>query len=331
MPVWLPIGLVAGLVSAVLYASAKTGTVIGVLVLFLLSPLPVAIAGLGWGWMSAGVAAVSGALLAAVIGGFRATVVHALAIGLPAAVLSYLVLLNRQQLPSGDASATLDRSPRVEWYPIGRVVALAALIGGALAALSMLATSTDVEGLKVALRSAIERALVAPVPAPKGAAPSITPEQVGALTELMTLVFAGVTATTWLVIASGNLWLAGRVARKSGQLLRPWPDLSTLALPRSATIGFAATVAGTFLPGYAGLISSGFAWAFGSAFTLVGLAIVHNVTRGNGARPLILTATYAALVLLNPFSGLILSLLGVAEPVSPLRRKPIPPPGSPFT
>ena len=61
MPFAILAGLGAGLVSALLFASATAGTLISVLVLFALSPMPVAIAGLGWGWGSAGVAAITGA------------------------------------------------------------------------------------------------------------------------------------------------------------------------------------------------------------------------------------------------------------------------------
>lgn len=332
---WIPIGIIAGLVSAVLYASAKTGTLVGLLVLFLLSPMPIAVAGLGWGWMSAALAAASGALIAGSISGtFRAGFVHALAIGLPAAVLSYLTLLNRQQFASGGDGATLDRSVETQWYPVGRVVLLAALMAGALAAVSMLATATDVEGLTIVLRSHIERVFVAPVPVPSGTLPSLSPDQIAALSQLMTVVFAAATATTWLIIAIGNLWLAAHVALKSGRLVRPWPDLSSLRLPGLATIAFAAATLATLLPGYPGLIASGFASALATAFLLVGLAVIHSVSRGNRFRPALLTAVYLAPLLLQQLGGLVLlaiTLIGIAEPFSPVRRKPLPAPGSPYT
>ena len=53
MPFSLLIGLGAGLVSALLFASASTGTLLGLLVLVFLTPLPVAITGLAIVWIVA--------------------------------------------------------------------------------------------------------------------------------------------------------------------------------------------------------------------------------------------------------------------------------------
>ena len=59
MPVALFIGAGSGLISAALFASAATATALAG-VLFYLAPLPLFLAGLGWGARAAGVAALSG-------------------------------------------------------------------------------------------------------------------------------------------------------------------------------------------------------------------------------------------------------------------------------
>ncbi len=318
MPFALLIGLGAGAVSALLFASASTGTLLGLIVLFFLTPLPVAIAGLGWGWHSAATAAVTSPILLSLLVAPRAAFFYLVALGLPTVVLSYLALLNR-----GSANGGPDK---VEWYPIGRIVAVASLWAGGLACLALLTTATDIEGLRTALRETFERIFVQQIDA------SVTDGQIGeneitAFTELMVASFAGAIATAWMALATLNLWLAGLVTRASGLLIRPWPELSAIALPRQMPIAFAAAIALSFLPGYAGLIASGFASAFLFAFLLVGLAILHSVTRGMGARGLILGAVYASLIFLNPFSGLAVATIGLAEPISPLKRKrpPLPP------
>ena len=321
----LIIGLVAGVVSAALFASAATGTLLGLLVLFLLSPLPVAVAGLGWGWSSATVAAISGAIVIALATTPRGAAFHLLALGLPAAGLSYFALLSRA------AAAPDGSNPQIEWYPLGRLLAFTAGWGGVLAALSLLSTASDLDGLRQVLRETIEKSFVRTGGLRPPGAPEFTAEQIRSMTELMVLSFAGVTATCWFLIGVLNLWLGGLVAAKSGRLARPWPDLATLALPRWAPLAFAVAIGATFLPGYGGLIASGFASALFTAFLLVGLAIVHHVTRGHGARPMILGGVYAALLLANPFSSMILAMIGLAEPISPLRRRPTPAPGSPYT
>ena len=316
----LLIGLGAGAVSALLFASASAGTLIGVIVLFFLTPLPVAITGLGWGWRSAATAALTAAALIIALVAPRAAFFHFVALGLPTVVLSYLLLLNR--------GVQADAGEKVEWYPIGRIIAIAALWAGGLATVALLTTATDLESLRASLRETFERVFVQQITAQPGS-DALGESEIAAFTELMVVSFAGAVATMWMAIAMLNLWLAGIVTRASGLLVRPWPELAAITLPRQAPIAFAAAIALTFLPGYPGLIASGFASALLFAYMLVGLAILHYVTRGMGARGLILTATYASLVLLNPFSGLAVAAIGLAEPVSPLKRKP--PPSPPTT
>jgi hypothetical protein len=312
MPIAVLIGLGAGLVSAVLFASASSGTALGVLVLFFLSPLPVAIAGLGWGWMAALIAAVVGCLLIGVIGAGRAALFHAVALGAPAAVMTYLAMLNRP-LDEGDGA--------VEWYPIGNLVAWTALWAGCLAAAALLSTATDVDTLRRALRATFEQFLTSGGTLP---GPSLDQSQLGVFVELMVMSFAGAIATLWMGVAILNLWAAGRVTQISGQLQRPWPDLAAIELPRRLPIAFAVAVLATFLPGMAGLVASGFASAILFAYMLVGLAIVHRLTDGMAIRPLLLGTVYASLLFLSPFSNLLLALAGIAEPYSPLRRRPPP-------
>lgn len=320
MPIALLIGLGAGLVSALLFASASAGTLIGLLVLFFLTPLPVAITGLGWGWRSAGTAAVTALVVLAWLIGVRAGILHFLALGLPTVVLSYLALLNRGVGEDGGDDA-------VEWYPLGRIVAIAAVWAGLLATLALLTTATDMDGLRASMREMFERVFVQQLDAAQPGGQMLGENEIAALTELMVVSFAGAIATMWMAIATLNLWLAGLVTRASGLLVRPWPELSAITLPRQAPIAFAAAIALTFLPGYPGLIASGFASSFLFAFLLVGLAILHYVTRGMAMRGLILGAVYASLIFLNPFSGLAVAMIGLAEPISPLKRKlpPAPP------
>jgi hypothetical protein len=325
MPYALLIGLGAGLVSAVLFASASTGTILGLFVLFLLSPLPLAIAGLGWGWATAAVAAGAGTALVMIAGTPRAAVFYVLALGLPTAVLVYLTLLHRETLAAAPSGQT---SPGIVWYPLGRIVTAASLWGGGLGALALLTTARDVEALRAVLRGIFERVVVQAMPLPPVGQGGLGESEITAVTELIVVSFAGAVATVWTAIALLNLWLAAVVTRKSGRLGRPWQDLSTLTLPRSLPLAFAFAILLTFVaPAYISLMASGFASAFMFAFMLAGLAIIHNVSRGHGLRPAILGGVYVALVIFNPLSSFIIGLVGLAEPFSPLRRRP--PPSSP--
>ena len=319
----LLIGLGAGLVSAMLFASASTGTVLGLFVLFFLSPMPVAIAGLGWGWKAASVAAIAGAGAIGVISAPKGAMFHLLALGAPTAILSYLALLNREVRSETGAVAT-------EWYPLSRIVAIAAFIAGGLATLALLTTASDMDSLREQLRRTIELMSARPVGGslPAGAPAGFTPEQVTGLTNIVIGLFTASLASMWLMIAMLNMWLAGRVIKKSDRLVRPWPDLSELHLPQSLPIALALALAGTFLPDFPGLIASGFASGILVAYVFVGLAILHNLTRGHAQRSLILSGTYALLLVFGMVAAPALALLALAEPFSPLRRKPPPGPAS---
>lgn len=315
MPIGIVIGLGAGLVSAALFVSASTGTMLGLFVLLLLAPLPVAIAGLGWGWLAGLTAAATGAGVAALALLPKAIVFYAVAMGVPPAFLAYLLLLAR-----GPADRSGRPAAAQEWYPVGRVVAWAALWAGVLSAMALFATAPDVESLRAALKAGLERLALQPIPLPSGNDQPIGAREIDALTDLMAASFAGVTASGWMVMILVNLWLAGLVASASGRLSRPWPVLSAIALPRGLPLGVAAAFAGSFAPGYAGLIASGFAAAFVLAYALVGLAIIHVTTNGLTLRPVILAVVYAAVIVLNWIGLPLLALIGLAEPFSPLRR-----------
>ncbi len=328
------IGFGAGVASALVLMAAAKGSLLGLFALLFLAPLPIIIAGLGWGWAAGGTAAAVAAGAMLVVTQPKAAALHFFAIGLPMAVLAYLLMLNRL---SGARAA--DGSPVVEWYPVGRAVGLAAIFAGCLSALALFSVASDIDGLEAEIRKGLDR-FSASMPAPDKSAdgsaqgtsrrPALNLPKgadLDAFAKLMTRSFSVAVASFWMALACLNLWLGAVVTQASGRLARPWPDLSLLALPREMPLAFVAAIGLSFLEGYPGLIAAGFASAIFFAYLLVGLAIIHNLTRGNSVRGLILFAVYLALFVLNPFSGIIIALIGIAEPILPLRRQRPPPQG----
>jgi Predicted membrane protein (DUF2232) len=311
------IGVIAGLVSAVLFASASTGTMLGTFVLFFLSPLPIGIAGLGWGWRAAGIAAIAAAASLAVGIGFRAGTVHAIAIGIPTIISAYYLLLNRM---TGDTDI-VGGAPVIEWYPLGRIIAGMALFGGVLSVISLLSLGTDVESLKTAFRPVVERTFVTGIPKGGSVPGTLTPARIEELTMLVIAIAPISVATVWFAFANLNLWLAALVTNKSERLNRPWSDLSLLTLPRTLSLAFAAAVAVSLMGGMLGMVSTSFASAILMAYLLVGLAIIHNLTRGASIRPGILWAVYVLLFMLFLVAAPLIALLGLAEPLLPWRRR----------
>ncbi len=62
----LLVGVGLGLVAAVVFASATTGPLVARFLLFFITPLPIALAGLGWGWHTAAIAGFSRHALVAI-------------------------------------------------------------------------------------------------------------------------------------------------------------------------------------------------------------------------------------------------------------------------
>ncbi len=332
MPPFILVGLAAGLASAALFASATAGGMGGRLLLFFLAPLPLFLAGLGWGPMaaliSAAAAAAGVALLLSVKAGLMVMVSH----GLPAAYLCYLAQLSRTSdapLPTsgGEAAAA---PGRVEWYPVGRLVAASALIAGALALTSLLQLGTDLDEARKILKDLLDKVFLRQLPGFKDR--KIEEAELNQLAEIALYAFPAAAALSWLASFLLNLYLAGRITLASGRLPRPWPDLPSMTFPRGFGFLLAAALAvASLMSGYPALIASGFAGALFLAYAFLGLAVVHELTRGHAARPVILGSVYVVLLFLNAWAGLLLALVGVLEPVLPWRRRgsggPAPPAG----
>ena len=102
-----------------------------------------------------------------------------------------------------------------------------------------------------------------------------------------------------------------------------------MTYPRWMALELAAAFGVTFTTGYPALLGSGFAGAFFLAYVLMGLAIVHFITRGKPSRPFVLWSVYLSLLVLNTWAALIIALLALMEPFLPLRRTQPPGPSSP--
>ena len=317
------IAIGAGLVSALLFVAAATGAVMSLMALVLLTPLPIAIVGFCYGWAGAAIASLVAAALLTVIGTINAGIFHLILFGVPATAAIHFLLLSRDYV---DQNGTEHR----EWYPVGRILFAIALASGLIATAALYSLGTSSADLEAHVKTIMERMLSADIPWPGGEKPTL--EQLADLSKLLTVTFSAAIALFWMWVILFNLWIGAKVARASDLLPRPWPNVSMIELPPIAGLILATTVAGSFLDDYPGLIASGFASGLFVAFTLVGLAIVHNASWTNPVRPMILIAVYAFLLFFNPISGLAIASLALVEPLLSLRkpenggRQPRPPP-----
>src|SRR3978361_1344740 len=101
-------GLAAGCASALMFASIISGALISLL-LFYLAPLPLMVAALGWGPLSATIGGIAAALCLGAIFGLPYCISFVLTVALPAWWLGHLALLRRPVTTgasSGNGAAT---------------------------------------------------------------------------------------------------------------------------------------------------------------------------------------------------------------------------------
>jgi len=310
---WLQIGLIglgAGTCSALLFASALSGSMLS-LVLFSLAPLPIMIAALGWSHWAGLAAAVVAAIAAALAISPFYFVSFLLTIGLPAWWLGYLALLARPAGADGE----------LEWYPSGRLVLWAAMSGAVIIMAGLSQLGSGEATIRDTLRSIFEQILRAQQHILAGEPLTVRgvadPDRlIDILVMLVPLVAAMISTLTQLL----NLWLAARIVKVSGRLRRPWPDLSAIRFPPAAPIALAAALAGSFLPGSLGLAASLPAASLLIAYAALGFAVLHGITRHSQSRAIVLVGVYTAVALLL-WPLLLMTLLGLVDSALDLRAR----------
>jgi len=321
----IPIGLGAGLAAAILILELMSGSGLG-FVIALFAALPITLATLGWnsraGLIAAGTSMIALGLVAT---GFSAgdafgttPLRFALEFGvsraLPAWGLAHLAIAG---FPDDEAA----KGP----VPLGVLAVASAILAtaGSLFAIFSLGSSYSeaISNLEQELLAAY-RAMMSipdgqPIPVDRGFDPQTFFHTVSRLA----LPLSALTATIFDLC---GLWLAGRIARISGRLPRPWPDVAAaLRLPRwSLALGAAACLV-SLLPdlyGYAGqLLVAGLL----GAFLLQGFAVVHYLSRGNALRPMMLAGVYAFSLFpaTIAIAWSLLIMLGVADAIFDLRGR----------
>jgi hypothetical protein len=308
------IGLGAGAAAALLFASVISGSWLSI-ILFYLAPLPIMIAGIGWSHWAALVAALTGA---AALAGFFGTVyffAFLAGAGIPAWWLGYLTMLARPGDQGVSGTATL------EWYPPGRLVVWAAALAALVVLVAIPNFGTDTESFRAGLTKALGRMLQIETGTSAGSPfklPGVSnPDRLILFLVAAIPPAAAVLATITNVL---NLWLAARVVKFSGLLKRPWPELSAMTFPRPSAATLAVAIALSFIDNLLGIVAGVVSSSLLMAYSVLGFAVLHAITRGINSRPFLLGGVYAAVMVFG-WPILALCVLGLAESVFNLRAR----------
>lgn len=300
------VAVAAGAAGAILFFLAARGTWAGMLLSYF-APLPLMIATLGFGLPVGGAAVLAGGVVAGIVGAPIIGLAVSAGVLLPAYLVCVAGLRARQVAPD-------DRR-------VSQIV-LTATILAAASAIAIVASLVFAHGGATSARTAITSAvlpLVKSVLQESRMPAGITSDE---LTRAIVGIAPAIVAASSFFMMVLNIYIAGRVAMISGQLTQPWPLIAdTLVLPGLVAGLFALACGLVFLGGVPGMVASIVASALGCAFALVGLAVVHALTRGMTIRTPLLVMLYALVICLPPWPLLLLALVGFVDAAFHLRRR----------
>lgn len=289
------ISIGAGLLSALLFASILTGSLVAI-ILQIFSQLPLQTVSLTFGPRTSLVAAFAAVTALLLVSGLPGqTLSYALNLAAPALIASYLAGLKNTDLPDDNLTA---------WYPIGRIltiVAAAAVIIFIFLSLYFgFSPDNAVAAIEAQTLNMFDPALESG---------QITPETIRQLAVFFVSLFPFVAAAGLVVMTTVNLVLAIRIARRYGTFKRPPTSIQLLDIPRIVHLVALAAVVIIWTSGAPHPFITAIA---GGASTLVifsGFAALHALTSRLASRRIILFATYGSIILFT-FPLLLILILG---------------------
>ena len=306
------IAIAAGSASALMFASIISGAFISLL-LFYLAPLPLMVAALGWGPLSATVGGIVAAIGLGAIFGLPYCIAFAVTIALPAWWLGHLALLGRP-ITSGASTGNgaTPVAPDLEWYPVGRILLWISGFAALTTMAALLTLGTDPAAINGALRRGLLRML-----GPREVASTGEAEHWIDAVVTIAPVAAAIVAMMTLTL---NLWLAAKITATSGRLRRPWPDLKSAALPPMTLVALCVAIAFCFTGGLLAILALIVTAALMVAYALTGFAVLHTLTLALKSRALWLGCTYAIMLVFG-WPVLAMVVLGLADAIFGFRQR----------
>jgi hypothetical protein len=310
----LLIAFAAGAASALMFASIVSGAFISLL-LFYLSPLPLMVAGLGWGPVTAAIGGIAAGTALGFLFGMPYLAAFVITVALPAWWLGHLALLGRP-VDTTASTANGATAPVIEWYPVGRLLLWIAAFASITTMATLLTLGTDSETLLRAMKEILKSILTLM----NGSRGQPIVKDLDKASEALANIAPAVAAILAIFTLTLNTWLAGRITVTSGRLKRPWPNLQAAALPPMVLVALCVAIALSFVGGLLGIFAQIVSSALLMAYALTGLAAIHTLTTGMKVRSLVLSLTYASVLFIG-WPILILVGIGLADAFFGFRQR----------
>ncbi len=312
------IAIGAGLASALLFFIPVKGTTIAMLLAFA-GPLPIMLAGLGFGaGVGFGAAAIGTLAISAALHPLLG-LFFAISLGLPSFWLARLAA--RSEEVTDPQTGEIGHVPALS---SGHLLAWVATIAAATALLPIIVMAARGESLAANIDDVAQQ--LAPIIGRlfNGEANLPYGLSAGDFARALVLAMPALVAAWGVITLALNLWVAGRIARISG--LIPARDLDLpyrLSLPRDCLWVLGASIVACMLGETPRFIASTMTASFLMAYALHGLAVMHGFLRGNPLRGALLFGLYA-LIVLTAWPLLLAAAVGLFDSLIPLTRRPLP-------
>jgi hypothetical protein len=234
-------------------------------------------------------------------------------VALPAWWLGHLSLLGRplaNEVSPGNGAAPL--APVLEWYPVGRILLWITGFAALTTMAALLTHGTDAATITGALRRGLLEII--------GPRDSASSDESEPWIDVFVTVAPAAAAIVAMMTLTLNLWLAARTTMTSGRLHRPWPDMTSAALPPMTLAALSVAIALCFTGGLLAILAQIVTAALMMAYAMTGFAVLHMLTLGWKSRAFWLSGTYAIVVVFG-WPILAFVALGVADAVFGFRQR----------
>jgi hypothetical protein len=278
--------------------------------------------GLSLGSALAGISAGIAALFILLNFGSSVTVLFIVGTGLPA------LLIVRQALISQPGSEPNTR----DWYPPGQI--LAWLTGYGLLVLGTIVLFFALSGasLETVSRNYLQEIFAQFTEMSKSdslsdADQALVTNRLELTARLLAPLLAGYWISFHLLLLIAIATLTQRILNRAGLAHRPTPSYITMELPQWLSVAMAVAIIALILPGTFSILGQNTLMILSIPFILLGLTVIHTLSRRNPNPQMVLAAVYFALFLLSALFNLslpilaLLMILGIVEQWASLRRR----------
>ena len=291
-----------GILSAIMSVAFNFGTGIGLIIAYF-ALLPLLLLGLSRGFIYALIASIIGAFGLAFTTGFSQGILYSISVAIPACLIIYLALSSSK---SDDGST--------HWRPIGDVFSSLTIWGCTILIILAITQINSPGGLISSIEVFLNRVIENRI----HLSPLSTRQM---LIDRLIPLFPALIIFSWMLMTVINSVLAQKVLLKANMNVRPETKYSDITIPEWNYWFLAFAVIFMFIgSGNFEFIVRNIAFILMSPFFLVGLAVVHILTKRFRLSSIVLI-TFYFLLIISTWIILVSVMIGFFEPWTRLRHK----------